>query len=334
MPEPDFGPIFALRGEKAGQASEPVVVPTQKSNTETNLADRTQYSCSSAEAKQFLDVKDSIVRISGTRSKDGKISHPSASGFIVTPDGMVATDYHILRGLKDLKVTMEGGLIVHPANVIAVDRRFDLAIIQMENPSGSVFRPMALGSSEALKRGEKLTAWGYPLSSNRLFISPSDKESGFRGRVQLKDALGPISQKELFSLLLVGEKADREVLDSANLSNIGNSGGPVTDKQMQAVGAIVFSDKRNMTLATPVEAIKPVLAFAREQEGKPERKFFFDEEDMSKDDSEEGLALRAKLRAARAEIEVNQRSVQKTATLKPILLPKLRPALEPPSKPR
>lgn len=321
MPDPDFGQIFTPRLEKTGRPSEPITIPTQLPRGETNPLDATRYDRTSTEAKQFLAIKNSVVRVSGSRTKDGKVSNPSASGFVVTPDGMVATDYHILRGLKDLKVTMEGGLASYSANVVAVDRRFDLAIIQLDNPKGTLFQPIALGSSTALKSGEKLTAWGYPLSSNRLFISPAD-EAGFRGRKQLKDALGEITQKELFSLLIVGEKADREVLDSPNLSNIGNSGGPVTDDQLQAVGAVVFSDKRNMTLATPVEAIKPILAFAREQEGKPDRKFFFDEEDMSKDDSAEGLAQRAKLRAARAEIEINQRSV--SPALKPFRVPQLK----------
>ncbi len=333
MPEPDFGNVFAPRLDKSGRPSEPVTIPTQLPGGETKLFDRTHYERSSTEAKQYFAVKDSVVRVSGSRTKDGKISHPSASGFIVTPDGMVATDYHILRGLKDLTVTMEGGLTSYPAAVVAVDRRFDLAIIQLDNPKGRLFQPITLGSSQGLKGGEKLTAWGYPLSSNRLFMSPSDKESGFRGRKQLKDSLGKITQKELFSLLIVGEKADREVLDSANLSNIGNSGGPLTDDQMQAVGAIVFSDKRNMTLATPVEAIKPMLAFAREQEGKSDRKFFFDEEDMSKDDSDEGLAQRIKLRAARAEIEINQRSVT-APILKPYVLKTPPGLLVAPSNPK
>src|SRR5262249_10520844 len=154
-----------------------------------------------------------------------------------------------------------------------------------------------------LKGGESLTAWGYPLSTNRLFMSPADNNppAGFRSRKPLKEALGNPKAQELNKILLPGEKADRDVLDTGNLSNIGNSGGPVTDNGLQAVGVVVFSDKVNLTIATPVEALKPILAFAREQEGRADRKVFFDEEEMSGDDTPAGRDERAKLKAARAE---------------------------------
>lgn len=293
-----------------------VAIPTQLPYGTTNLSDCTQYSKGSEEALKFNTVKSSIVKISGVRSVDGWRSSPYASGFIVTPDGMVATDLHILRNLNDIRVSTENGNS-YKATIAAVDRRHDLAILQLERPRNELFNAITLGSSQTLQPGADVTAWGYPLNSNRVFMSPSFQNFGFRERRPLKQALETgagkaLSPLELNGLLLPGESSDREVLESTNLVNNGNSGGPLTDSSNQAVGIIGLSDKSYTAIATPVEPIKRLLQFVRQERGKREAKIYFDENDITFSGTAEISQERLNLRAQRLEIKTNLNSIATT----------------------
>jgi len=309
-------PLDASKSDVCIAEADKVAIPTQLPYSTTNLLDCTQYAKESEEALSFNTVKSSIVKISGERAGDGWRSSPYASGFIVTPDGMVATDLHILRNLNDIRVSTENGNS-YKATIAAVDRRHDLAILQLERPRNELFNAITLGSSQTLQPGADVTAWGFPLNSNRVFMSPSFKNFGFRERRPLKQALETgagkaLSPLELNGLLLAGEKSDREVLESTNLVNNGNSGGPLTDSSNQAVGIIGLSDKSYTAIATPVEPIKRLLQFARQERGKTDAKIYFDENDITFSGTAEVSQERINFRAQRLEIKTNLNSVATT----------------------
>lgn len=298
-----------------------IAIPTQRAYGKINLADCTQYAKDSKQARDFDKVKYSVVKIDGERKADGWKSSPYASGFVVTPDGMVATDLHVLRNLKNVRVTMEGGNS-YKASVAAVDRRHDLAILQIDRKQNELFRAMPLGSSQLLKSGEDVTAWGFPLNSDRLFMSPAFPNFGFRERLPLKKALEngagkPLSLTDLNKLLLSGERSDREMLESTNLVNRGNSGGPLTDASNQAIGIIGLSDGSYTAIATPVEPVKRLLQFARQERGKTDARIYFDENDITDGDTPLLAEERVRLRANRLELEISTNSI--ADNLQPLL---------------
>jgi S1-C subfamily serine protease len=291
-----------------------IAIPTQLPFGQTNLNDCTLYEPGSKSAQDFNQVKSSVVKINGERTTNGVTTTPYASGFVVTPNGMVATDLHLLRGLKNITVTSEEGRS-YKASIAAVDRRFDLAILQVENPNREFFQALPLGSSQQLRPGDNVTAWGYPLDSNRVFMSPGLPNFGFRERVPLQKVLEagvgrPLSQSDLNQLLPSGERANRDIIESTILVNHGNSGGPLTDSSNQVVGIVGLSDMSHVGLSTPVEPIKRLLSFALQESGKENAKIYFDEEDVSPGDSLEFAQERVKLRSERLELETNMMNVK------------------------
>ena len=103
------------------------------------------------------------------------------SGAVVTPDGLILTNYHVVEGV-DGKPVAPGELIVavtldprkppaelFRARVLEADKKLDLALVQVTTgyyrqplPEGYKFRPMALGDPQALKIGDGLWVLGYP----------------------------------------------------------------------------------------------------------------------------------------------------------------------------
>lgn len=292
-----------------------VAIPTQLPYGKTNLADCTQYERGSKAVENFKEVNPAVVKITGDRISNGKHTTPYASGFFVTNDGMVATDLHTLRGLKNVSVKTTDGK-TYDASVVAVDRRFDIAILKIDNALNRNFHALKLAPAATVKPDDIVTGWGFPLDANRVFMSPS---LGLQERTTLKSVIEtglgkPLSAAELNQFLIDGERADREMLDSTMLSNYGNSGGPLTDKYNRAVGILTLSDLSHQAFSTPAEPLINLLDFALKERGKPDAKIYFDEEDVTGPNAGSYSVERMKLRSERLELWTNLNSLK----LKPL----------------
>jgi S1-C subfamily serine protease len=92
--------------------------------------------------------------------KDG---HPIAqgSGFLISEDGHVVTNYHVIRNGTSAVVKLPDGAFFAVDGVLASDKDRDVAIIKAH---GSGFRTLTLGDSDRLRVGEEVVAIGNPLS--------------------------------------------------------------------------------------------------------------------------------------------------------------------------
>lgn len=87
----------------------------------------------------------------------------SGSGFFADELGHVITNAHVVDGAQELSVVLQDGTQV-PAEVIGADSFVDVAIIQVDLPSGSVVPGIAaFGDSDALRAGEEIVAIGNAL---------------------------------------------------------------------------------------------------------------------------------------------------------------------------
>ena len=80
------------------------------------------------------------------------------SGFIVTPDGYIMTNAHVVRGATEVTVRMTDRR-EYPAKVIGIDDRTDVAVIKIEGKDLPVVR---IGNPDALKPGQWVVAIGSP----------------------------------------------------------------------------------------------------------------------------------------------------------------------------
>jgi len=82
------------------------------------------------------------------------------SGVIITPDGLVLTNSHVVHETTDIKVTLANGRELS-AEIVGTDPKSDVAVIRLKGSLDGV-RPMPVGDSKALRLGETVLAIGNP----------------------------------------------------------------------------------------------------------------------------------------------------------------------------
>ncbi|MFD3575126.1 S1C family serine protease [Streptomyces sp. NPDC058644] len=125
---------------------------TSSSATNTNVVPTSQKGTVSGVAEA---VSPSIVEIS---AKSGS-GEATGSGVIITDDGEIITNNHVISGASSVKVTTNDGKS-YDAKVVGTDSKKDLALIKLEDASG--LKAASLGDSDNVKIGDDVVAIGSP----------------------------------------------------------------------------------------------------------------------------------------------------------------------------
>jgi serine protease Do len=154
----------------------------------------------------------------GGRAQRVPPSAGSGSGFILTPDGYVVTNNHVVDNASRVKVIMNDRR-EYDARVVGRDPNTDIAVLKVEARN---LPTVKLGDSDALETGDWVLALGYPLSLGQTTTA---------GIVSAKGrSLGIIQRTE-------GATAPLEHFIQTDAAiNPGNSGGPLVDLQGRVVG--------------------------------------------------------------------------------------------------
>ncbi|MFD9411330.1 S1C family serine protease [Streptomyces sp. NPDC059989] len=100
-------------------------------------------------------VSPSVVRID-TRTASGQ---GTGSGIVITADGEIVTNNHVVNGASEIEVTMSDGK-KYKAKIVGTDPDKDLALIKLQGAGG--LKPAKLGDSGSLKVGDQVVAIGSP----------------------------------------------------------------------------------------------------------------------------------------------------------------------------
>lgn len=122
------------------------------SSTSTNVVPSSQKGTVSGVAKA---VSPSIVEINATSNAGSS----TGSGVIITDDGEIVTNNHVVAGASSVKVTTNDGK-QYTAEVVGTDSKKDLALIKLENASG--LKAATLGDSDGIGVGDQVVAIGSP----------------------------------------------------------------------------------------------------------------------------------------------------------------------------
>lgn len=138
------------------------------------------------------------------------------SGFIVSKEGHIMTNLHVVRGAKKLTVHMQDGSNRQvSATYIGGDPRTDIAIIKIDDSNGNTFPYLELGDSDGLEVGEWVVAIGNPFS------------------LEASVSAGIISAKGRQGLQITDYE---DFIQTDAAINPGNSGGPLIDLDMKVIG--------------------------------------------------------------------------------------------------
>jgi len=184
----------------------------------------------------------------GEGEEEERRSDSGGSGFIVSSDGLVVTNNHVIDGARDLKVTVGGR--EYAASVKGTDPDTDIALLQIE--ADRTFNYLALGNSEGLRVGDWVMAIGSPLSLDSTVT------------------VGVVSAKGR-SIGLANVSFENFIQTDAAI-NFGNSGGPLVNLQGEVVGiaTAINYGAENIGFAVPVSTLQQILPQLRET-GRVER---------------------------------------------------------------
>src|SRR3990170_2555674 len=159
------------------------------------------------------------------------------SGFIVSSDGYVVTNAHVVGdGNEEVSVTLADGKRVK-GKVIGRDRRVDLALIKIENVSGLALLP--LGDSEQIRVGELVLALGHPFGLEQTV------------------SFGIVMRK---GAPLRTASPGFEFIQTDATVNPGNSGGPLINMAGQVIGVnTLASQGGTIGFAIPANLVKGLL---------------------------------------------------------------------------
>jgi len=170
-----------------------------------------------AYSRTVIDVVDNVspavVRLDVKPSEQAR-QGGSGSGVIVSPDGLVLTNSHVVGGTSRLRVTTADGQSL-TAVVVGDDPDTDLALLRVNESVTLPFAP--LGDSRHLRRGQLVIAIGNPL--------------GFESTV----TAGVVSALGRSLRARTGRLIDDLIQTDAAL-NPGNSGGPLVSSRGEVVG--------------------------------------------------------------------------------------------------
>ena len=155
----------------------------------------------------------------------------SGSGFVLTADGYVMTNCHVVSGATRITVTMYDGT-EYPAALIGADSISDVAVLKVE---ATGLPTVTIGSSEDLSVGDMVVAIGNPL-----------------GELTLTQTVGYVSAKNR-SITTDGRTTNMIQTDAA--INSGNSGGPLFNMQGQVVGVTSAKYSGTTTSGASIEGI-------------------------------------------------------------------------------
>ncbi|HEX4368530.1 MAG TPA: Do family serine endopeptidase [Rhodopila sp.] len=133
------------------------------------------------------------------------------SGFIISADGFIVTNNHVVKGARTLSVTLDNGTVL-PAKVIGTDPRTDIAVLKIDAHHPLPF--IQLGDSHDVKPGEWVVAMGNP------FGLSSTVTAGIVSAVSRDIGAGPYDQFI---------QVDAPI-------NKGNSGGPLFTQDGKVIG--------------------------------------------------------------------------------------------------
>jgi serine protease Do len=162
------------------------------------------------------------------------------SGFFISEDGYICTNYHVVAGADKVLVRIKGK--DYQAEVVGTDDRTDIALIKIKN--AGKFKPVFLGNSDDVNVGDWAIAIGNPYALQNTFTV------GFVSATGRKDP-------ELLGGAQTFIQTDAPI-------NPGNSGGPLINIKGEVVGmntAIVSQSGGNVGigLAVPINIVKNIL---------------------------------------------------------------------------
>jgi serine protease Do len=170
------------------------------------------------------------------RDRTEKRNNSLGSGFVISIDGYIVTNHHVVAEADEISVTFVDGREVE-ARIVGMDPYIDLALLKLSK--GSDYSFVELGDSDALEVGDWVVAIGNPFGLDHTVTA------------------GIVSAKSRS----IGAGAYDDFIQTDASINPGNSGGPLFNIRGEVIGinTAIFANGQGLGFAIPVNMAKDVL---------------------------------------------------------------------------
>lgn len=229
-------------------------------NLSADLSSRLHTSASNSNSLNFTEgsiasvansVSKSVVSIVTSTTQRSLLSSESSTtaagtGFILSSDGYIATNKHVVSGANKIGVLLDDGTAFEDVELIGTDPLNDFAIIKIKNAKD--LTPIKLGESKTITAGQQVIAIGNALGAYQNSVT-SGIISG-KGR-SLTATDSSRTQYETLSDMIQTDAA----------INGGNSGGPLLNAAGEVIGinTAYASQGNNVGFAIPISSVKGII---------------------------------------------------------------------------
>jgi serine protease Do len=249
--EPAPRPEYSTFGQPAFQVAQPNLA----ASSPTTYIDRPDFVQTSASATPaVVHIRSFFKQTTATDPFHGMFGNApgarpqaSGSGVIISTDGYIATNNHVVKGAEKVEVTLEDKRS-YEAEVIGVDPNTDLALLKIKETE---LPSLPFGNSNEVQVGEWVLAVGNPFNLTSTVTA------------------GIVSAKGRSLNLLDEELAIESFIQTDAAVNPGNSGGALINSSGQLVGintaiASETGSYAGYSFAIPVNIVRKVMADLRE----------------------------------------------------------------------
>lgn len=193
-------------------------------------------------------AQPSVVSIHTGQTSRAGVFGAAGSGVVISEDGLVLTNAHVIESATTMQVTLSDGRSVS-ADLVGSLPNDDIALIKLRDPGP--LTAAELGNSSDVQVGDDVVAIGNALN---LGGPPSVTE-------------GIISAKD--RTIQAGNETLRNLIQTDAAINPGNSGGPLLNAHGQVVGinTAIISDAQNIGFAIAIDPIKPLIQEIKDGKG-------------------------------------------------------------------
>ncbi len=193
-------------------------------------------------------VSPSVVSIVISTTSDGLPVQAAGTGMIVSKNGYVLTNRHVVSSAKSVTVLRSDGTIYRDVPVVGTDPLNDIAFVKIPNVTD--LPAVTLGDSKTVRVGQGVIAIGNALGEYQNTVT-TGIISGLGRPVTASSSGGDGSDAESLTDLLQTDAAINE----------GNSGGPLLNMSGQVIGmnTAIASDAQSIGFAIPIGAVKGML---------------------------------------------------------------------------
>ena len=173
-------------------------------------------------------------------------SAAAGTGIIVTDDGYILTNKHVINGATEVNVVLDDGTTYDDVKIAATDPLNDVAFLKVNNVSG--LTAATLGDSKTISVGQQVIAIGNALGLYQNTVT-SGIISGIGRSVTASDSPG------------YNTETLTDMIQTDAAINSGNSGGPLVNAAGQVIGinTATSASAENMGFAIPISSTKGML---------------------------------------------------------------------------